>query len=244
MSSGREYAMSKNNTKMSGEERRESIIASVRKVFAERGFRGITSRELAQAAGISEALLFRHFPNKDALYSAIHESCCRKVDLRKMDSLNALDNSTENLVLLVHVLVSEMFRVPSVDDAEEAILRRLFLRSITEDGELVRLILKGMPTQWVRKAESCLHAAIAAGDAMPGPIPENLQGWFVHHLSAMVAIHLLPETPIVDYGMPRERLVEQTVWFALRGMGVRDEVIRQHFDPKALESFAAKQFHS
>jgi AcrR family transcriptional regulator len=50
--------------------RREAIIAAVRGVFAEHGFRA-TTRLLAKAAGVSEALLFQHFPNKEALYDSV-----------------------------------------------------------------------------------------------------------------------------------------------------------------------------
>ena len=44
--------------KLSGEERRAAIIKAVRRLFAEKGFHGTTTRELAEAAGVSEALLF------------------------------------------------------------------------------------------------------------------------------------------------------------------------------------------
>jgi AcrR family transcriptional regulator len=212
---------------MSGAERKESILRAVRKVFAEKGFRGITSRELAQAAGVSEALLFRHFPSKESLYAAIQESCCRKEDIENMGDLDAREDSTANLVFLVRLLVTEMFRAPSNDDPDEVTMRRLFLRSITEDGEFVRLFLKGLPSQWVRKTEQCLQAAIAAGDAAPGSSP-HLLGWFSHHLAAMIAIHLLPDTPIVDYGFSRQELIQHTVWFALRGMGLKEDVIAHH----------------
>ena len=50
--------------KLSGDERRAAIIKAVQRVFAEKGFDGTTTRELASAAGVSEALLFKHFPNK------------------------------------------------------------------------------------------------------------------------------------------------------------------------------------
>ncbi|MFN2456467.1 MAG: helix-turn-helix domain-containing protein, partial [Pyrinomonadaceae bacterium] len=40
-------------------------------VFSERGFRGTTTREIARAAGVSEAIIFRHFATKEELYSAI-----------------------------------------------------------------------------------------------------------------------------------------------------------------------------
>ena len=37
----------------------------------ERGFRGTTTKEIAQAAGVSEAIIFRHFATKEDLYTAI-----------------------------------------------------------------------------------------------------------------------------------------------------------------------------
>lgn len=40
-------------------------------LFSQRGFSGTTTREIAQAAGISEAMVFRHFATKEELYSAI-----------------------------------------------------------------------------------------------------------------------------------------------------------------------------
>jgi TetR/AcrR family transcriptional regulator len=41
------------------------------RLFSQRGFRGTTTKEIAVAAGVSEAMVFRHFANKEVLYSAI-----------------------------------------------------------------------------------------------------------------------------------------------------------------------------
>jgi AcrR family transcriptional regulator len=62
---------------MAGEERRLQILAVAVSLFSERGFHGITTREIAQAAGVSEAMVFRHFANKEELYAAIldHKAC-------------------------------------------------------------------------------------------------------------------------------------------------------------------------
>lgn len=59
------------NHRSSGRERKASIIAAAASLFAAKGFNGTTTREIAKTAGISEALLFRHFPTKRALYAAI-----------------------------------------------------------------------------------------------------------------------------------------------------------------------------
>ena len=46
-------------------------------IFSQRGFVGTTTKEIAQAAGVSEAMVFRHFATKQELYSAIldHKAC-------------------------------------------------------------------------------------------------------------------------------------------------------------------------
>src|SRR2546429_9828476 len=88
-------------TKMSSEERRTAIIRAVRQVFAEKGFDGTTTRELADAAGVSEALLFKHFPNKEALFTAMQQSCCNEQDHGRFERRKALDPSASTTALLV-----------------------------------------------------------------------------------------------------------------------------------------------
>ena len=52
-------------------DRRSQILAAALEVFSERGFHGARTRELAKRAGVSEALVFSHFPTKQALIRAI-----------------------------------------------------------------------------------------------------------------------------------------------------------------------------
>ena len=63
--------------RMAGEERRLSILRAAVSLFSRRGFRGATTKEIAQAAGISEAMVFRHFATKEELFAAIldHKAC-------------------------------------------------------------------------------------------------------------------------------------------------------------------------
>src|SRR5260370_12858749 len=63
-------------TRLDGDERRKTIVTAAVPLFARRGFAGTTTKELAEAAGISEALLFRHFPSKRHLYGEILQSGC------------------------------------------------------------------------------------------------------------------------------------------------------------------------
>ena len=94
--------------KMSGEQRRAAILKAVRKVFVEKGFHATTTRELADAAGVSEALIFKHFPNKEALYLAIQMSCFKEEGSKVIERLESLEPSTTALVFLVHDLISHV----------------------------------------------------------------------------------------------------------------------------------------
>src|SRR5258707_12842613 len=109
----------KASLKLSSEERRAAIIKAVRRAFAEKGFHGTTTRELAEAAKVSEALLFKHFPNKEALYSAMMLSCCKEESAGKRSHLESLEPSASTLVCLVHFLVSHLLSPKSERDAEE-----------------------------------------------------------------------------------------------------------------------------
>lgn len=57
--------------RMAAGDRCEQILHGAMELFAEKGFRGATTREIAQHLGISEALMFKYFPSKEALYRAI-----------------------------------------------------------------------------------------------------------------------------------------------------------------------------
>jgi AcrR family transcriptional regulator len=63
--------------RMAGEERRLQILRVAMRLFAQCGFGGTTTKEIARAAGVSEAMVFRHFATKEELYSAIldHKAC-------------------------------------------------------------------------------------------------------------------------------------------------------------------------
>lgn len=64
---------------MKGDERREQILATAVNLFSRNGFRGTTTKEIAKAAGVSEAIIFRHFATKEALYGAIlDDKACRE----------------------------------------------------------------------------------------------------------------------------------------------------------------------
>lgn len=69
--------------RMHGQDRRRQLLEVAIDVFARQGFGGTKTKDIAAAAGVSEAILFHHFASKEDLYHAIIDS--------KEDKLGARD---------------------------------------------------------------------------------------------------------------------------------------------------------
>jgi len=63
-------------TRLSARDRRRQILDIASGIFARKGYQGATTREIAEEAGVNEALLFRHFPSKESLYWTMLEELC------------------------------------------------------------------------------------------------------------------------------------------------------------------------
>jgi len=63
-------------TRLSARDRRQQILEVASGIFARKGYQGATTREIAEEAGVNEALLFRHFPSKESLYWTMLEELC------------------------------------------------------------------------------------------------------------------------------------------------------------------------
>lgn len=71
--------MATTRTLSTAEARRDTILDAAQRVFAARGLHGTPTMEVAKAAGISQAYLFRLFPTKSELFSALVERCNERV---------------------------------------------------------------------------------------------------------------------------------------------------------------------
>jgi AcrR family transcriptional regulator len=64
---------------MKAAERRASILAVAKILFADCGYHGVSVDEIAKRLGVSPAVLYQHFDSKEALYAAvINEIACHR----------------------------------------------------------------------------------------------------------------------------------------------------------------------
>jgi len=122
-------------TRMAGEERRSQILAVAVSLFSNRGFRGTTTKEIAHAAGISEAMVFRHFATKEELYAAIldYKVCSgEKFDPNKLAS-EAIKSKDDRAVF-------ESLALEALNHYEkDPQFQRLLLHSALEKHQLAQI---------------------------------------------------------------------------------------------------------
>jgi AcrR family transcriptional regulator len=122
--------------RMTGDERRRKIIQAAMYVFSRSGFSGATTRKIAKKAGISEAMIYSHFKDKEDLYSAI-------IDQKMQESeplyypLDAMRKKDDERVF--ETIVSNFMQRYS----EDTTFLRLLLFSALEGHELAGMFVAG-----------------------------------------------------------------------------------------------------
>lgn len=222
--------------RLTSEARRSAIVAAVTPLFARKGFSGATTRELAETAGISEGLLFKHFPNKDALYQEILAQKSREGEAA-FRRLQALEPSTASLIHLVHFLVYKFTHCEGQGGENLNNRHRLVMHSLMEDGEFAALVYEQVGKIGKPKFVACMKESSRSGDLVQGACPADRAFWLMHHLATMLAMVRLSGKALADVGDRQMKFVEETVLFLLRGIGLREEAIKLHYHPKILNAF-------
>ena len=213
--------------RLDSDERRKAIVAAALPLFARKGFAGTTTRELAEAANISEALLFKHFPSKQKLYGEILRLGCEGDPA--LERLSALEPSTLTLVRMTHYMVRYFLGATGSDLGERDWRLRLVLHSFLEDGEYARELFETIFERVHPLFAASTEAAAAAGDMVIGSVCAANGFWFGHHVAAMMAFVFLPPRACLPYQGTLAALVDETTRFILRGIGLTDTAIERDF---------------
>lgn len=223
--------------RLDSEARRGRIVDAALPLFARKGFAGTTTKEIAEAAEVSEALLFKHFPTKAALYGAIQDFGCR-IKEEALERLRLLEPSTSALVLMAYLMVHHIVRGDADDQLSGDTRHRLITNSLLADSEYARLVYENIFAQVFPKFGACLEAAEAAGDLAPMPVKLENRFWFGQHVAAMLALVSLSGRPAVPYRGSPDEVIREAVWFILRGLGLKDAAIATHYDAEKLAVLA------
>lgn len=151
--------------RLPAEARRRAIVQAALRVFASGSYAGSTTAEIAREAGVSEPVLYRHFPSKRDLWAACLDAA--------WDEFRAVfDDGVERLLDGHGTADGPLPAPPSVARWKKALMANLWIQGITEAGE-DREIRKHI-ARHMRVAHDHVAAALRRGqDAGVIPLDRN-----------------------------------------------------------------------
>ena len=168
------------SVRMAAEDRKLQILRVAVTLFSQKGFGGTTTKEIAQAAGVSEAMVFRHYATKQELYSAIldHKACSG-------DSMNPEEMVAEALKQKDDRGVFEQLALGALEHHEcDPEFQRLLLHAALEGHELAEMFFE----KFVRRVYELLGGYITERQrdgAMtlidPAIVVRAFIGMIIHH---------------------------------------------------------------
>eukprot|EP01037_Dinobryon_pediforme_P008053 gene8053-8130_t len=211
-----------------GAERRSQIVSAARRVFSRHGYDGAKTLQIAREANVSEALVYRHFPSKLALYRAVLRQVFAEQDERWREQ-GIQGDGTAGLVQAIHGFIAAS--VADAANPERLDTHRMTLASLSGDGSYASLIYRRSQRRNGKGMETAYAAARADGGLAGEPLGVPASAMFIEHVGSMLAtIGALPPA-VQPYGIAGDDLVRQATWFCLRGIGMTDATIRHHLAP-------------
>ena len=122
--------------RMTGEDRRHQILEVAIELFSKRGFGGTTTKQIAEAAQVSEAIIFRHFATKQDLYAAILDFKAQEAGKHQwMEELRELAEKQDD-ARLFHAIAKRMIEAYGKDPS----FQRLIAYSALDGHEFSKIL--------------------------------------------------------------------------------------------------------
>ena len=132
-------------------ERRQALIETALRVFAEGSYRGTTTAGIAREAGVSEPILYRHFASKRDLYLACIEESWHGLRAMWDEAIDRAESSREFLPAMSGCYVSirdakyhvaELWMQATVEAADDPEVRRFLRRQLREVRDSVAAVIR------------------------------------------------------------------------------------------------------
>lgn len=220
---------------------------AVRNLFCKKGL-SVTSKELSQAAGVSEALIYKLFNSKEELYQALLEKAC-SANHGIGNELTQQPPSTKILVFATLLMIHIKIKGTPSDNENFSLtpqqIRGLILQSLQNDGEVARTMFNQGLGPWVKSYVNCLEAAQKAGDLEPTPIPLETLIWITHHsMFGIKVMHHPTPNAFMAENLSDDDLINLTLLYCLRGMGLKEDAINKITTSNEFKNFNQKLNHS
>jgi len=199
------------NQRMPAVQRRDSILKVALKLFAEKGFHGVSIDEIARKVNVSPAILYRHFDSKQQLYDTVLQTMSGQRESYVETVVNSSTSFEDVLIGMTQVYIKsvadnpDMLRIElqSLLDGSSA-TNDFFINRWKSFTDYIEFGLNERMTHDIPNREITI---MAAGLMFQGMVRE-----------ALVQKFLQPHDRLVDLSM--EELSQELVALFLRAVGI------------------------
>jgi AcrR family transcriptional regulator len=187
---------------------RERLRSAAIEIFAQRGYRGTTTRDIAAAAGITERTLYRHVPSKAALFREAVAGPVEQFFADFKDSWAARprgsrDSGTE---------IRDFFRsLRTVLEGERALLQAFLAAMSTSEGDG----LGDLRTTFTPIIDSLVEIFAIEADIRGWPVDGSIAVRLIIGMAFSATVHrdwLFTEDQLSDFEYVVEQLTAMTLW--------------------------------
>lgn len=136
----------------------KGLFEAARAVFAEEGFKGATTAEIARRAGVPKANLHYYFPTKEALYRAVTEEILTDW-LAAASSFDEKDDPKEAITSYIGAKM-DLARADPLGS-------RIWASEILRGAPVIKDFLETTLAEWIASREAIMRRWIEAGKIRP-----------------------------------------------------------------------------
>lgn len=153
--------MSEHRQRLSAEERQEEIIKAAVELAGEQGVDSVTTQDMADAVGITQGAIFRHFPTKDMIWlGVIHWVRGRLMSVLDM----AADQGKDPLDSLEKMFFAHLGFVDKVPAIPKLVFTDQLLKKNPRIKELIRSILADYEARVISLLVQCKEQNLVRPD--------------------------------------------------------------------------------
>jgi AcrR family transcriptional regulator len=192
------------------------IVAAAAELFGQRGYKGTTTRAIAERAGVNEVTIFRHFKDKQGVLRALGESWAGSTAGYAATTLPEPDDTRATIEALARLEVAGAAEFGGV-----AMRLAIDAKTIPEVAQVVG----GGQVDNFAGLATYLAERQAAGDLRADLDPRVMAEAFFALTSTLVMSRQLLGNGEVSYDLPVEEVSRQVLELFLSGVGLREKQV-------------------
>lgn len=136
---------------------KEKLLAAATRLFAEKGFAGVSIRQLGEAAGVNSAMISYYYGGKEGLYEAVFTTQYERL-LGKFEAIADLKAPVEEKIRQY----AEVIRLNHT--AEQPLMARLIQGELTSPTACMEKVVRNYTSRIARIVSGIVQQGVEAGE--------------------------------------------------------------------------------